>query len=581
MPRLLVIDDSLTVRKVVELSFRNSAWLVDFAANGADGVAAAARFSPDVILLDYVLPDMKATEVCRRLAGGRNAGTPIILMSGNLEKVRDFFKEFRSVVDSVAKPFTTEAIVSRIEAAAARAKQAAQTARPESVFSFAQRQAGANALFAHLRTKFAQIPEWAAQLGASSPAQFFARKILTPDLMADLLEALLPIYRELLGATPEDTSATEADHDDVAFQGQLAAWPIRDLLQILDTSGRTGEFRIESGSQTTILYVRRGEIVLVTCLDPSEYTRDSAVELGGVSTAAKLRAGAEQQASGRPLYIGLGEAGELPRCDMAALLCEQGKRLLLLAIEQTRVRFAWRERDALPLYVDAYGRPISLEQLPLETLRRQRPLAQAERMIPVLDVVFQRTEGFTRKLRRLDLTSPERLVLAFVDGRNATQDVIDRSGLETTEVVLILHRLAEVGLVQKRGPSAVDAENQRPRPIMILEPDVEGFRRPLAGLLRSRANPVELIDLDDDADPLAAILKVRPCVVILNASAAGSSAVKTARAVRATPELTDLPLVAIVDVHRAAQADQLAAAGFDAVLSKPVRYSDIERLLVA
>ena len=46
MSRLLVIDDSLTVRKVVELSLRNSAWLVDFAANGADGVAATARFSP-------------------------------------------------------------------------------------------------------------------------------------------------------------------------------------------------------------------------------------------------------------------------------------------------------------------------------------------------------------------------------------------------------------------------------------------------------------------------------------------------------------------------------------------------------
>jgi len=579
MPRLLVIDDSLTVRKVVELSLRNSAWLVDFAANGADGVAATARFSPDVILLDYVLPDMKATEVCRRLASGRSSGIPIIVMSGNLEKVRDHFKEFGAVVDTVAKPFTTEAIVARIEAAAAQAKQAARAARPQSPFSFAQRQAGANALFAHLRTKFAQIPEWTAQLGASSPAQFFARKILTPDLMSDLLEALLPICREVLGSAPED-GAGPID-EDVAFQGQLAAWPLRDLLRIIDTSDRTGELRIESGSQTTILYVRRGEIALVTCLDPTEYTRDSAVELGGVSTAAKLRAGAEQEASGRPLYLGLSEAGELPRCDMAALLCEQGKRLLLLAIEQTRVRFAWREREALPLYVDAYGRSISLEQLPLETLRRQRPQAQAERMIPMLDVIFQRTEGFTRKLRRLDLTSPERLVLAFVDGRNAAQDVIDRSGLETGEVVLILHRLAEVGLVQKRGPSALDAENHRPRPIMILEPDVEGFRRPLAGLLRNRPTPVELVDLDEDADPLAAILKVRPCVVILNASASGSRAVKTARAVRATPELTDLPLVAIVDVHRAAQADQLAAAGFDAVLSKPVRYSDIERLLVA
>src|SRR3954470_12479243 len=64
--RLLVIDDSATIRKLVEISFRGSAWVLEFAGTGADGLARAAQGGPTMILLDYVLPDMKAAEVCKR-----------------------------------------------------------------------------------------------------------------------------------------------------------------------------------------------------------------------------------------------------------------------------------------------------------------------------------------------------------------------------------------------------------------------------------------------------------------------------------------------------------------------------------
>jgi len=63
-PRLLVIDDSLTIRKLVELSFRTTSFVLDFATSGAEGVAKAAQSAPDVILLDCVLPDMKSADVC-------------------------------------------------------------------------------------------------------------------------------------------------------------------------------------------------------------------------------------------------------------------------------------------------------------------------------------------------------------------------------------------------------------------------------------------------------------------------------------------------------------------------------------
>ena len=80
---VLVIDDSPTIRKLVELSLRAGDHAVDFARTGREGVDHARQSPPDVILLDYVLPDMKGTDVCRELAiDARSADVPVIVMSG-------------------------------------------------------------------------------------------------------------------------------------------------------------------------------------------------------------------------------------------------------------------------------------------------------------------------------------------------------------------------------------------------------------------------------------------------------------------------------------------------------------------
>src|SRR6187397_1258956 len=86
MKRLLVVDDSPTIRKLVEISLRGSGWSVEFAGSGTEGLARAAQLVPTMILLDYVLPDMKAGEVCRRLtADERSAQVPVLLMSAKTE----------------------------------------------------------------------------------------------------------------------------------------------------------------------------------------------------------------------------------------------------------------------------------------------------------------------------------------------------------------------------------------------------------------------------------------------------------------------------------------------------------------
>jgi CheY-like chemotaxis protein len=105
--RLLVVDDSPTVRKLVELTFRSSEWTVGFAANGADAIRLATSHGPRLILLDVVLPDIPAVEVCDRLANDpRTENIPVVLMSAKDKAVRRSFAQYGSVVDFIQKPFT-------------------------------------------------------------------------------------------------------------------------------------------------------------------------------------------------------------------------------------------------------------------------------------------------------------------------------------------------------------------------------------------------------------------------------------------------------------------------------------------
>jgi DNA-binding response OmpR family regulator len=75
------------------------------------------------------------------------------------------------------------------------------------------------------------------------------------------------------------------------------------------------------------------------------------------------------------------------------------------------------------------------------------------------------------------------------------------------------------------------------------------------------------------------VRRENPRLVILNAALAGASIAGTARSLRASGELADVALVAILEADRPAEAEALRAAGFDAVLVKPVPYAELERFI--
>jgi len=155
-----------------------------------------------------------------------------------------------------------------------------------------------------------------------------------------------------------------------------------------------------------------------------------------------------------------------------------------------------------------------------------------------------------------------------------------------------MYRLAEIELIQplpqsslpgtaSASAASVSAGEAAARPVMVLDPDEEGFCRPLRELLARRARPIPLIDLSGELDLTDAIARERPGLVVLNETAAPGKLEEIARAVRATPHLAGTALAAVTEGDASLAHDTLAAAGFDAVWSKPIHYLDLVALLGA
>ena len=112
--KILIIDDTEMLLIFVEdsLAVTEPNFQITTALTGLHGIKEAERIIPDLILLDYVLPDIKGDEVCRRLASNeRTHQIPVIMMSGHVPEMTAAAEKLPNVVATLAKPFLSEAMV--------------------------------------------------------------------------------------------------------------------------------------------------------------------------------------------------------------------------------------------------------------------------------------------------------------------------------------------------------------------------------------------------------------------------------------------------------------------------------------
>ena len=113
VPLVMVVDDDVDSRTLLELALSASGYAVVTAANGLDALSAARRYAPHLILLDLAMPVMDGfTFRTEQLRDKSIASIPVICVSGRHDALRVSRK--MHVAGCIPKPFDLEVVVARV-----------------------------------------------------------------------------------------------------------------------------------------------------------------------------------------------------------------------------------------------------------------------------------------------------------------------------------------------------------------------------------------------------------------------------------------------------------------------------------
>ena|ERR1700730_3992685 len=123
--KVLVIDDEENIIDFIKLGLHYEGFQVESAPNGEQGVTAAQRINPDVIILDLMMPGMDGLEACRRIRANPTTRDIPVLMLTAKDEVSDRIVGLQTGADDyLTKPFDFYELLERIRAILRRQKRA-------------------------------------------------------------------------------------------------------------------------------------------------------------------------------------------------------------------------------------------------------------------------------------------------------------------------------------------------------------------------------------------------------------------------------------------------------------------------
>ncbi len=126
--KILVVDDEAVLVETIAYNLEQAGYQVITAADGASALEAAQRESPDLIILDIMLPEMDGLEVCRELRRESNtATTPILMLTAKGDEIDKVVGLEVGADDYVTKPFGRRELLARVRALLRRADYSPST----------------------------------------------------------------------------------------------------------------------------------------------------------------------------------------------------------------------------------------------------------------------------------------------------------------------------------------------------------------------------------------------------------------------------------------------------------------------
>ena len=123
--KILVIEDDPSLTELIKYNLEQERFSVKIEMDGEEGLLLAQTELPDLILLDWMLPNLSGIEVCRRLRRGKSTkNIPIIMLTARSEENERIRGLDTGADDYITKPFSPKELVARIKAILRRIRPA-------------------------------------------------------------------------------------------------------------------------------------------------------------------------------------------------------------------------------------------------------------------------------------------------------------------------------------------------------------------------------------------------------------------------------------------------------------------------
>ena len=122
-PLILIVEDEPPLVEVIKYNFESAGFRTTVASDGNEALFQAEELLPELIILDWMLPERSGIEVCRELRKRKNTkATPIIMLPARSEEIDKVKGLENGADDSVVKPFSPKDLIARSTALLRRTK---------------------------------------------------------------------------------------------------------------------------------------------------------------------------------------------------------------------------------------------------------------------------------------------------------------------------------------------------------------------------------------------------------------------------------------------------------------------------
>ncbi len=452
MPRVLVVDDSATIRRVARRTLSQAGFEVLLAGDGREALELVQREVPDLVLVDFVMPHMnglKLVQAMRRIANLEHV--PVVLMSAKADKIGDGFLAQTGALDAIGKPFSPEALLTVTEHALTRASDTEpppammeSVDRISSVPSSGELQTETTSLV--LADASAQIAARLAEVVAKVMAD------VDPVALADALEERFE--PSALFAEIEELATLVPGRDgEIALRGRTEHVPLGEVLQLLTQARQTGVLEVEkrpsrSGRAISVC-LEEGRVQLALGrVHEQEFRLGRYLLREGLVEREDLdRILTNKTAQRGLLGMRLVKLGYISSEDLSRALVQQTSELIYEALRWPRGDFRFVRFASRPEARDA-NLALPVASILMEGLRRIDEWRLIEEQIGSFDDVPRQD---VEALRSIDLDrfdADERRVLELVDGERSVRGIIDASRLSSFDACKILFQMATSRLVR-------------------------------------------------------------------------------------------------------------------------------------